>query len=177
MLIIRVGIEETKSHVDLSGIDWCSFAACVSPALNGSSTLQCFECGNAVQIRNRIMFDFYLGLPHITNRHLWTSVGQLTFLMGKMPVSNHTLVDDDERVMKAFSFFACRNPPHVSPFQLNAMTHDDIIFPLKFILSKTMQTVTIKPMSFLTLNLPECVSQGGWIAHGMAFQQVNWDWS
>ena len=38
----------------------------MSPALNESSALQHFECGNAVKIRNGIMFDSYLGLPHVT---------------------------------------------------------------------------------------------------------------
>ena len=38
---------------------------CASPTLNGSSALQLFEHGNMVEIRNRIMFDFYQGLPHI----------------------------------------------------------------------------------------------------------------
>ena len=37
----------------------------MSPALNGSSALQCFECSNAIEIRNGIMFDFYPGMPHI----------------------------------------------------------------------------------------------------------------
>ena len=27
--------------------------------------LQCFECGNAVELHNRIMFNFYPGLPHM----------------------------------------------------------------------------------------------------------------
>ena len=36
----------------------------MSPILSGSSALQRFEFGNTVEIRNRIMFDFYLGLPH-----------------------------------------------------------------------------------------------------------------
>ena len=36
----------------------------MSPALNGSSALQRFECGNMVEIRNVIMFDFYPGLTH-----------------------------------------------------------------------------------------------------------------
>ena len=45
----------------------CSKAASVhvSPAFNGSTALQCFECGNGVEIRNGIMFDFYPGLPHM----------------------------------------------------------------------------------------------------------------
>ena len=35
----------------------------MSPAVNGSPTLQCFERGNSVKICNRMMFDFYPGLP------------------------------------------------------------------------------------------------------------------
>ena len=34
----------------------------MSPALNGSFALQ---RGNAVELRNGIMFDFYLELPHM----------------------------------------------------------------------------------------------------------------
>ena len=37
----------------------------MSPTLNGISALQCFKRSNAVEIRNRIMFNFYLRLPHI----------------------------------------------------------------------------------------------------------------
>ena len=37
----------------------------MSPALNGSSALQHFQHGRAVEIRNGIMFNFYLGLPQI----------------------------------------------------------------------------------------------------------------
>ena len=32
---------------------------------NGSSALRRFERGNALEIRNGIMFDFYQGLPHM----------------------------------------------------------------------------------------------------------------
>ena len=42
----------------------CIFVARMSPALNGSFALQRFECGNTVELRNGIMFDFYPGLPH-----------------------------------------------------------------------------------------------------------------
>ena len=41
-----------------------SFTLHMSPALNESTALQLFECGNAVEIRDGIMFDFYPGLPH-----------------------------------------------------------------------------------------------------------------
>ena len=43
----------------------CILAACMSPALNGSFALQHFECGNAVEMYNGIMIDFYPGLPHM----------------------------------------------------------------------------------------------------------------
>ena len=39
----------------------------MSPALNGSFVPQHFECGNAVEIRNKIMFDFYPGLSHMSD--------------------------------------------------------------------------------------------------------------
>ena len=37
----------------------------MNPALNGSSVLERFKCGDAIEIWNGIMFDFYPGLPHI----------------------------------------------------------------------------------------------------------------
>ena len=45
----------------------CMYAACtcMSPTLNGRSTLQHFECSNVVKKRNKIMFSFYPGLPHM----------------------------------------------------------------------------------------------------------------
>ena len=48
----------------------------MSPALNGSSALEHYEHGNAIEIRKRIMFDFYPGLPHILciNTACWASV-------------------------------------------------------------------------------------------------------
>ena len=36
-----------------------------SPSLNGSSALEHFKHSNAIEIRNRILFDFYPGLPHM----------------------------------------------------------------------------------------------------------------
>ena len=36
----------------------------MSPALNGSPAIWCFECSDAIEIRNGIIFDFYTGLPH-----------------------------------------------------------------------------------------------------------------
>ena len=45
----------------------------MSPTPNGSSVLQRFECGNALEIRNGIMFDFYPGLPHMFSSSSWIS--------------------------------------------------------------------------------------------------------
>ena len=42
-----------------------SYLMRMSSALNGSSALQHFKPGNTVEIRNGIMFDFYLGLPQM----------------------------------------------------------------------------------------------------------------
>ena len=39
----------------------------MSSTLNRSSALEHFERGNANEIRNRIMFDFYTGLPQVIN--------------------------------------------------------------------------------------------------------------
>ena len=36
----------------------------MNPALNGSSVLQRLECSNVIEMHNRIMFNFYLGLPY-----------------------------------------------------------------------------------------------------------------
>ena len=36
------------------------YTACISPALNGSSALEHYEHGNAIEIRNGIMFNFYV---------------------------------------------------------------------------------------------------------------------
>ena len=48
----------------------CMYAAHMNPALKGSYALQHFERGNAVKIRNDIMFDFYTELTHI--KYLYT---------------------------------------------------------------------------------------------------------
>ena len=38
----------------------------MSPALNGSSAIRRFKHSNAIKIRDRIIFHFYMGLPHIS---------------------------------------------------------------------------------------------------------------
>ena len=37
----------------------------MSPTLNGSSAIQCFEVSVAIEIPDEITFDFYTGLSHI----------------------------------------------------------------------------------------------------------------
>ena len=37
----------------------------MSRALNGSSAIQCFKCSDAIEICNKIILNFYMGLPHI----------------------------------------------------------------------------------------------------------------
>ena len=44
---------------------WDVYTACMSPTLNGGSALQPFKRSNAIEIHKGIMFNFYLGLPHV----------------------------------------------------------------------------------------------------------------
>ena len=37
----------------------------MSPGLTGSSAIRCFEGSDAIEICDRITFDFYTGLPHM----------------------------------------------------------------------------------------------------------------
>ena len=57
-----------NSHHFLSSI--CQvYIVSMSPTHNRSSVLQPFECGNAVEMLNRIIFDFYPALPHVIGIH------------------------------------------------------------------------------------------------------------
>ena len=42
-----------------------SYEVRMSPALNESSAIWCFEGSDVIEIRDGITFDFYTGLPHI----------------------------------------------------------------------------------------------------------------
>ena len=46
----------------------------MSPTLNGSSAIRHFERGDVIEIRDRITFDFYTGLPHIQTRKVVTTL-------------------------------------------------------------------------------------------------------
>ena len=51
-------------------VDSCHmYTARLSPALNGSSEIRCFERSDVIEIHNGIIFDFYVGLPHV---HVYT---------------------------------------------------------------------------------------------------------
>ena len=41
------------------------YEAHMSPALNRSSAIRRFEGNDAIEIRDGITFDFYMGLPHM----------------------------------------------------------------------------------------------------------------
>ena len=43
----------------------CIYIVCISPTLSGSSALQSIKLGDALKIRNGMIFDFYSRLPHI----------------------------------------------------------------------------------------------------------------
>ena len=43
----------------------CIYIVCISPTLSGSSALQRIKLGDALEIRNGMIFDFYSRLPHI----------------------------------------------------------------------------------------------------------------
>ena len=53
---------------------WCNYAWCRSPALNGNSEIQHFECSDVIKTCDGIIFDFYMGLPH---NYSFTLLGQL----------------------------------------------------------------------------------------------------
>ena len=52
-------------YIDLSAVYESILYVCMSPYRNGFSVLQHFEQDNMVEIRNRKMFDFFLGLSHV----------------------------------------------------------------------------------------------------------------
>ena len=46
----------------------------MSPTHNRSSVLQPFECGNVVEMLNRMIFDFYPALPHVWTVHNFRNI-------------------------------------------------------------------------------------------------------
>ena len=53
--------------------NWHVYTVHMGPTPNRSSVLQGFERGNALEIHNGIMFDFYPGLPHMCVHGFWMS--------------------------------------------------------------------------------------------------------
>ena len=48
----------------------------MDPALDGSLPVWHFKCGDAIEIRNEIIFDFYMGLSRVCvphQKHIMTS--------------------------------------------------------------------------------------------------------
>ena len=66
----KAGSNYTRHWVKASSIHTC----------HRSSALQHFERGNAIKIHNRIMFDFYPGLPHIYAYNISMHLGVCTYL-------------------------------------------------------------------------------------------------
>ena len=76
---------------------WYSYILAVhmSPTVNRSCALQCFERSSAVKLRNGIMFDFYPGLPHIVGISLYIHVVALIAIYSistKKEVKAHNIV-------------------------------------------------------------------------------------
>ena len=73
-LWLRVGlIHAAKVHEQSTKV----YVVHMSSALNGSSALQNFECNNAVEMHNGIMFHFYAGLSHVillSSRYFYNSI-------------------------------------------------------------------------------------------------------
>ena len=65
----------------------------MSLTLNGSTALQRFERGNAVEIRNRIMFDFYPGLPHV---QAFINSDALASALAEHAMNNHHKIAQEE---------------------------------------------------------------------------------
>ena len=68
----------------------CIYIARMSPTLSGSSALQHVKLGDALEIRNGIIFNFYSGLPHmyiITPNWDWTGILELWIDMYQLLIS------------------------------------------------------------------------------------------
>ena len=57
------------------------YTASMSPTGNGSTVLPCFEHGNAIKMRNGILFYFQPGLPYVHNSNNGTAQGLLPRLL------------------------------------------------------------------------------------------------
>ena len=65
------------------------FQKCLSPALNGSSEIWCFERSDAIEISNGIIFDFYMGLPYMVTR-AWDVKWIRSLIIGASLSKSHT---------------------------------------------------------------------------------------
>ena len=62
VLLLRAGAHRRSEAASMPDKSTSAYEPCTKCR---STTLQRFEHGNTVEIRNGILFDFYLGLPHI----------------------------------------------------------------------------------------------------------------
>ena len=74
-------------------------ASRLSPALNGSSEIRCFERSDAIEIHDGIIFNFDTGLPHMYHwclcKHVYTHIhitNTLLFLNRPFSVRCHFLL-------------------------------------------------------------------------------------
>ena len=56
----------------------------MSPALNRSSAIRRYEHSDTIEIRDRITFDFYTGMPHIA---CGDPIGHMSYVL--MKIGNH----------------------------------------------------------------------------------------
>ena len=57
----------------------------MSSALYGSSATRHFEGSDAIDIRDRITFDFYTGLPHTVNQEIHAALKSCNFSLKMIP--------------------------------------------------------------------------------------------
>ena len=59
----------------------CIYEVHMSPGLNGSSVIRCFKHSDAIEIHDRIIFNFYTGLSHIAEHNHVVNLSHCTLLV------------------------------------------------------------------------------------------------
>ena len=105
-------------------------SACMSPALNGSSAIRRYEYSDTIEIRDRITFDFYTGMPHIA---CGGPTGHMSYVL--MRIGNDL---ESWRVVQCSRCLASqRNIPHLCDLQTAFM------WPLKATCTCTCRWKTV----------------------------------
>ena len=89
----------------------------IAPPLTGGSVIWCFKYRNAIQIRDRITFDFYTGLPHTL------SFIPHPYLVCKDQLYRHPV----ERVPKFHGMLFCLEVAHKKKNPGKSPAHFDIV--------------------------------------------------